>query len=84
MQASGATESGYGSVAILGALLEKLITLNLRTPASAATDVLDEAVISISLKSLGNLVSVPGAIGGRQPTPQRTCETRRRLIPYES
>jgi hypothetical protein len=59
MNTAGASELGYASRAIVGALLEELISTKLLS-AGAATNVLDQAVIS--LKGLGNLVSVPGAV----------------------
>jgi hypothetical protein len=56
---SGPSELGYANRAILGALLEELVLTD-RISASAAIHVLDQAVVS--LKGLGNSVSVPGAI----------------------
>lgn len=59
MTTAGAHELGYASAAIVGALLEKLVTSKLISTSTAA-DVLDEAVVS--LERLGNLAHIPGAI----------------------
>jgi hypothetical protein len=55
----GGHELAYASRAILGELLAELIS-NKALPPSAAGAVLDRAIAS--LQSLGNIVSVPGAI----------------------
>lgn len=59
MHTAGPSELGYASRAIIAALLEELVSSNVLS-AGTATNVLDQAVVS--LKGLGNLVSVPGAV----------------------
>lgn len=59
MQTAGANELGYASRAIIAALMEEFISSKLIS-ASAASDVLDKAVVS--LKGAGNLVWVTGAV----------------------
>ena len=56
MNTAGAHELGYASVAIVGALLDRLVIIS-RSDAAA---ILDDAITT--LKGLGNLASVPGAI----------------------
>jgi hypothetical protein len=56
MNSTGAHELGYTSVAIVGALLDRLVIIS-RSDAAA---ILDDAITT--LKGLGNLASVPGAI----------------------
>jgi hypothetical protein len=59
MQTAGSFELAYASRAILGALMEQLIASN-HLSASAATDILAKAIVS--LNSCGNLAWVPGSI----------------------
>ena len=59
MNKAGGNELGYASRAILSALLDELISSQVISP-SAATVILDRA--EVSLQSLGNNVSAPGAI----------------------
>jgi hypothetical protein len=75
MQTTGSFELGYASRAILGALMEQLIASN-HLSASAASDVLAKAVVS--LNSCGNLVWVPcvwqfchDGVGGKPLGPWR-------------
>jgi hypothetical protein len=59
MKMAGGHELAYASRAILSELMDELISSKVLSP-SAASDVLDRAVVS--LQGLGNIVSVPGAI----------------------
>jgi hypothetical protein len=59
MNTSGSIELGYASAAIIGALLEELIASKLISY-SIASNVLDKA--DVSIKGLGNITSVPGAL----------------------
>jgi hypothetical protein len=59
METAGPNELGYASAAILTALLQHLIEIDI-VSGQAASDILDKAVVS--LKGFGNLVFVPGAI----------------------
>jgi hypothetical protein len=58
MNTAGAHELGYASVAIVGALLDRLMINKVISRSDAA--ILDDAIIT--LKGLGNLASVPGAV----------------------
>jgi hypothetical protein len=58
MNSAGAHELGYASVAIVGALLDRLV-INKVISRSDAAAILDDAITT--LKGLGNLASVPGA-----------------------
>ena len=59
MKMAGGHELAYASRAILSKLLDELISSGALS-ASAATNVLDRAMVS--LNGLGNIASVPGAI----------------------
>jgi hypothetical protein len=60
MNTAGAHELGYASVAIIGALFDRLVTSNVISGADANA-ILDDA--TATLKGLGNIASAPGAIG---------------------
>ena len=59
MNTAGAHELGYASVAIVGALLDRLIINKVMSRSDAAA-ILDDAIAT--LKGLNNLASVPGAV----------------------
>ena len=59
MNSVGAHELGYASVAIVGALLDRLV-INKVISRSDAAAILDDAITA--LKGLCNLASVPGAV----------------------
>jgi hypothetical protein len=57
-----AIELGYASAAVLGALLDRLITVNLLSPDDAKV-ILDDAVVSLqSVGSFSNIAVQNGAI----------------------
>jgi hypothetical protein len=60
MNTAGAHELGYASVAIIGALFDRLVTSNVISGADANA-ILDDA--TTTLKGLGNIASAHGAIG---------------------
>ena len=59
MNTAGPRELGYASVAIVGAFLGRLVTSKVIS-SSDAPAILDDAVVT--LKGLGNLASVHGAV----------------------
>ena len=59
MNTVGAHELAYASVAIVGALLDRLV-INKVISRSDVPAILDDAITT--LRGLGNLVSVPGAV----------------------